>query len=78
MIRTDERDVWKERLADEGVASAVYYPVPLPLQPCFSALGHGPGDFPESERAARETLALPMFPELRDEQQRTIVSILAR
>jgi len=78
VIRTNERDDWKERLADEGVASGVYYPVPLPLQPCFSSLGHGPGDFPEAERAARETLALPMFPELTDDQQCTIVSILAR
>ena len=78
VIRSDERDVWKERLAAAGVASAVYYPVALPLQPCFASLGHGPGDFPEAERAARETLALPMFPELTDDQQRTIVSILAR
>ena len=78
VIRTNERGDWKERLADEGVASGVYYPVPLPLQPCFSSLGHGPGDFPQAERAARETLALPMFPELTDDQQRTIVSILAR
>jgi len=78
VIRSNERDEWKQRLADEGVASAIYYPLPLPLQPCFSALGHEPGDFPEAERAARETLALPMFPELTDDQQRTIVSILAR
>lgn len=78
VIRTSERDAFKDRLEAEGVASAVYYPIPLPLQPCFEKLGYVPGDFPEAERASRETLALPMFPELTDEQQRRIVSILAR
>jgi len=78
VIRIEDRDRWRKRLADEGVASAVYYPVPLPLQPCFAALGHAPGDFPVAERASRETLALPMFPELTHDQQRMVVSILAR
>ena len=78
VIRTDERDSWKARLADNGIASGIYYPVPLPLQPCFSHLGYGPGDFPESERASRQTLALPIFPELTEAQQERIVSILAK
>ncbi len=78
VIRSEQRDAARARLAKEGIASGIYYPVPLPLQPCFSHLGYGPGDFPESERAARETLALPMFPELTEDQQQRIVSTLAR
>jgi dTDP-4-amino-4,6-dideoxygalactose transaminase len=58
------------------VGTAVYYPWPMHLQECFSALGHGEGDFPESERACRETCALPMFPELTPRQQETVVEAL--
>jgi dTDP-4-amino-4,6-dideoxygalactose transaminase len=75
-IRTDKRDALKEHLAREGISTAVYYPVPLHMQPCFRSLGYREGAFPESERASREVLSLPVFPELTDvEQDRVIEEI---
>jgi dTDP-4-amino-4,6-dideoxygalactose transaminase len=73
VIRAANRDRLRAHLAARGVATAVYYPLPLHLQPCFSALGYRRGDFPASEQLAAEALALPVFPELSEEQIKRVV-----
>lgn len=71
------RDELKAFLDGNDIGSDIYYPVSLHLQECFSYLGHAEGDFPESERASRETLALPIYPELKPEQQEYVVEKIA-
>jgi dTDP-4-amino-4,6-dideoxygalactose transaminase len=78
VVRARRRDELRQHLADAGIATGIYYPGPLHLQPCFRELGHARGDFPVAERASKETLALPMHPDLTPEQQRTVVSEMVR
>ena len=77
VVRAYRRDELREFLTARKIGTEIYYPIPLHLQPCFVYLGHLEGDFPEAERAAKEVLALPMFPELTDEEQQRVVTSIA-
>jgi dTDP-4-amino-4,6-dideoxygalactose transaminase len=72
VIRVSDRDAVKQKLADAGIGSAVYYPLPLHEQECFKYLGYKHGDLPETEKACGEVLALPVYPELPEEQVRHV------
>jgi dTDP-4-amino-4,6-dideoxygalactose transaminase len=73
VVRAYRRDELREFLTARKIGTEIYYPIPLHLQPCFIYLGYLEGDLPEAERAAKEVLALPMFPELTEAEQRKVV-----
>ena len=79
VIRVDAavRDAVRARMAEAKVGSEIYYPIPLHQQECFASLGHRAGDFPRSEAAAAETIALPIYPELTDRARRRVVEVVA-
>jgi dTDP-4-amino-4,6-dideoxygalactose transaminase len=77
VVRAYRRDELREFLTARNIGTEVYYPIPLHLQSCFVYLGYREGDLPQAERAAKEVLALPMFPELTEEEQRRVVASIA-
>jgi dTDP-4-amino-4,6-dideoxygalactose transaminase len=77
VIRTPKRDELREHLSKREVETAIYYPLALHEQPCFEYLGYKAGDFPESEQAARETLALPIYPEIPRDAQKYVINCIA-
>jgi dTDP-4-amino-4,6-dideoxygalactose transaminase len=77
VVRAHRRDELRAFLSERGIGTEVYYPVPLHLQQAFEYLGYGKGGLPEAERASAEVLALPMFPELREDEQQRVVATIA-
>ncbi|MBS4195737.1 DegT/DnrJ/EryC1/StrS family aminotransferase [Lederbergia citri] len=77
-IRVEKRDELQNHLKENGISTMIYYPVPLHLQPVFSDLGYKEGDFPQTEKAVKEAISLPMFPELKEEQQQYVVDSIVK
>jgi len=78
VVRARKRDQLKDFLTKNGIGCGIYYPIPLHLQPCFQELGYTKGSLPQTEKAAGEVLALPIFPEVTFEQQEAVVATIAR
>jgi dTDP-4-amino-4,6-dideoxygalactose transaminase len=77
VVRVPRRDELRAFLGERGIGCSVYYPLPLHQQPCFAHLGHHEGDYPAAEQASREVLALPVFPELTEDESREVVAAIA-
>ena len=76
VVRHSRRDELKKHLEQEGIGCALHYPLPLHLQKCYASLGYHPGDFPVAEKAARECLSLPIYPELTEPQLQRVASVI--
>lgn len=76
LVPKAERDRFRDRLAQRGIASGIHYPTPVPLQPAYAHLGHKPGDFPVAEDVMARCVSLPMFPDLTDEQIEHTASVI--
>ena len=74
VIRTEKRDELREFLESNGISCQIHYPIPLHLQPAYKHLNHKEGDFPVTEKVAKEILSIPLYPELTEEQQNYIIS----
>jgi dTDP-4-amino-4,6-dideoxygalactose transaminase len=77
MIRTSQRDALRDFLGERGIQTGIHYPVPIHLQQAYAELGFGPGTFPHAEALARETMSLPMYPELSPEQIRRVTATIS-
>jgi dTDP-4-amino-4,6-dideoxygalactose transaminase len=77
VIRTPDRDSLRDHLRNRGIPSEIYYPSPLHLQPAFAYLDYRPGDFPQAEEASHQVLALPVFPQMTEQQQKMVVDATA-
>ncbi len=78
VVHVPNREQIRKTLQESGIPTEIYYPSPLHLQPAFAGLGYQVGDFPEAERTCQEVLALPIYPELTEEQQKAVVTSIAR
>ena len=76
-VKNGRRDALQQHLTDRKIGSAIYYPVPLHLQKCFSSLGYEVGSLRKTEQACREVLSLPIYPELTAAEQTTVISAVA-